>query len=131
MGSIARPPQNDELLANKLINSPNTPMKPHIGADIGFATNDKAKLAREQQSIRHRDRMINHILAFEYISFIILFIILICYVIYRFINPNFPPLLSDTALNILVVGVFAEITGLVYIVAHYLWWRPKHFIKNK
>lgn len=131
MGSIARPPQNDKLLAAKLLKSTDTPIKPHIGADIGFATNDKAKLAREQQNIRHRDRMIKHILIFEYISFSILSVIFVFYIIYRFINPNSPPLLSDVALNILVVGVFAEITGLVYIVAHYLWWRPKYFIKNK
>lgn len=131
MGSIAWPPQNDELLANRLINSINTPTKPNVGADIGFAANDKAKLAREQQNIRHRDHMIKHIIRFEYISFLILSVILLCYIKYRFKNPNSPPLLSDTALNILVVGVFAEITGLVYIVAHYLWWRPKYSIKNK
>ena len=97
-----------------------------------FADNkERISVLRARQNINHRDRLLKHIIWFEYIIFGILSLVLVCYVKYRFIYPNLPPLFSDVALNILVVGVFAEITGLVYIVAHYLWWRPKYSIKNK
>lgn len=96
-----------------------------------FADNkERISILRARQNINHRNKLLKHILWFEYISFGILFLVLTFYIIYRFMHPSLPPLFSDVALNILVVGVFAEITGLVYIVAHYLWWRPKQYYKK-
>lgn len=96
-----------------------------VRVDSSFANNTRLKMEREKQNLRHREMLLKHIIWFEYISFFILFSLLTAYTVYRFIHPDKNPILSDVALNTLVVGFFAEITGLVYIVAHYLWWRPK------
>jgi len=74
----------------------------------------------EAQIPKHRDRLFLLIASLTVASFVLLVFVVLFQMFWKIRHPEYT-VVSDTVINVLAVGVFAELVGVVGIVAKLLW----------
>lgn len=80
---------------------------------------DTNKMMKRQKTL-HRDKLLRFIVRMSIGSFIALCILILFVAIYRILKPEIQ-LISDDIIKHFIVGVFAEIFGVVAIIAKQVW----------